>query len=43
MWNLKGTYQCKRNRLTDIEKKFVVAKGEGRIGVWDEKMKYIYT
>ena len=32
LWNLKGTYQGKRNRLTDIENRLVLAKGEGRIG-----------
>jgi len=31
VWNLKGTYQWNRNRLTDIENRLVVAK-EGRTG-----------
>ena len=33
MWNLKGTYQWNRKRLTDIENRLVVAK-EGRTGSW---------
>ena len=32
LWNLKGTYQGNRNRLTDIENRLVVAK-EGRTGI----------
>ena len=43
MCNLQGMDQRNRNRLTDIENKLVGAKGEGRIGVWDEQMKSIYT
>ena len=35
MWNLKiryKTYLWNKNRLTDIENRLVVAKGEGRVG-----------
>ena len=42
MWNLKKwykwTYLQKRSRLTDIENKLMVTKGEGgrdKLGVWD--------
>ena len=43
MWNLKGTYQWKKNKLTDIENRLVVAK-EGRtwcLGLADEIYLYI--
>ena len=43
VWNLKGTYQWNRNRLTDIENRLVVAK-EGRtgsFGLTDEIYLYI--
>ena len=44
MWNLKKwykrTYLQNRNRLTDIEKKLLITKGDSRmggdkLGVWD--------
>ena len=42
IWNLekryKWTYLQSRNRLTDIENKFLATKGEGsrnELGVWD--------
>ena len=43
VWNLKGTYQWNRNRLTDIQNRLVVAK-EGRtgsLGLADEIYLYI--
>ena len=43
LWNLKGTYQGHRNRLTDIENRLGVAK-EGRtgsLGLADEIYLYI--
>ena len=43
LWNLKGTYQGNRNRLTDIENRLVVAKGgrTGILGLADEIYLYI--
>ena len=43
MWNLKRTYQCNRNRLTDIENRLGFGK-EGRtesLGLADEIYLYI--
>ena len=45
VWNLKKkkwykwTYLQNRNRLTDIENKFIITKGDGReeLGVWDQQ------
>ena len=49
IWNLKkgykGTYSQNRNRLTDIENKLMVTKGEkgrrDKLGVWDYTLLYI--
>ena len=43
MWNLKGTYQCNRNRLTDVENRLVVVKEEKieSLGLADEIYLYI--
>ena len=43
MWNLKGTYQWNRNRLTDIENRLVLAKegSTGSLGLADEIYLYI--
>ena len=45
MWNLrkwKWTYLQNRNRLTDIESKLMVTKGErgggDKFGIWDEQI-----
>ena len=37
IWH-KGTYQQNRNRLTDIENRLVVAKGDGEGVGWTESL-----